>query len=120
TTPSAPASAARRYASWKAPADGADVSGSTGELEQRAQNSLGDRSRRSTSSSAPKRMLRGMMSMSSSAARSAGRSQLLSVTTRGPAMSAPLSCLQLLGGRRAGGDAYVVPVLRGPEIVQDV
>src|SRR5437763_2723547 len=114
TTPSAPAAAARRYASSKAPADGADVSGRTGEVAHRAQNSLGERSRRSTSSSPPKRMVRGTMSMSSSATRSAGRSQLLSVTTRGPAMSAPL----FGDGRRA--DADVVPVLGGPKIVQDV
>src|SRR5207244_11847292 len=85
TIPSAPAAAAERKTSSNAPGGGAAVSGRTGDDEHRAQNSLGDKSRRSTNSSFPKRMLSGTMSMPSSVASSAGRSQELSVTTRTPA-----------------------------------
>jgi hypothetical protein len=86
TTPSAPSEAARRNASSKAPAEGAAVSGRTAEVAQRAQNSFGERSRRSTNSSSPKRIVRGTISISYSTERSSGRSQLLSVTTRTPDM----------------------------------
>src|SRR5581483_10329789 len=70
------------------------------------------------SSSLPKRMVRGTMSMSSSATRSAGRSQLLSVTTRAPAMSA-LFLSRLLRDCR-GAQLHGVPVLGGPASVQDI
>ena len=49
---------------------------------QRRQNSSGVRSRRSTNSSSPKRMVSGTISIPSSRAVSSGRSQALSVTMR--------------------------------------
>ena len=84
--PSAPAFAAARNTSSNAPGGGAAVSGRTGDETQRDQNSFGDRSTRSTNSSFPNRIVNGTMSMPSSVASSAGRSQELSVTTRTPAM----------------------------------
>ena len=82
--PVAPSAIRRRNAASKAPADGADVSGSTSESARRRQNSSVLSSLRSTSSSLPKRMVSGTTSMPSRSIRSSGRSQALSVTTRTP------------------------------------
>ena len=63
------------------PVTGAAVDGSSGDAAQRAQNSAVVSCSRSTSSSSPKRMLSGTISMPHVPARSSGRSQELSVTT---------------------------------------
>ena len=80
TTAVAPSEAARRYACSKAPGDGAAVSGRTGDAATRRQNSLGLRSRRSTNSSFPKRMVSGTTSMLRAFVSASARSQALSVT----------------------------------------
>ena len=76
----APRSARRRYDSSNRPGDGAAVEGSSGDAAHRAQNSAVVSCSRSTSSSSPKRMLRGTTSMPHFSARSSGRSHELSVT----------------------------------------
>ena len=63
TTPSAPCAAALRNASSNAPGDGAAVSGSVLELAVFVQNSLGVRSRRSTYSDSPNRIVSGTISI---------------------------------------------------------
>src|SRR5437660_560233 len=119
TMPSAPRSVARRNAVSKAPGEGAAVSGRTGEEWQRAQNSLGERSRRSTSSSPPKRMVYGTTSMSSSVTRSFGRSQLLSVTIRTSPIRRPPS-VSRSARRRGRADPHFVPVAGLAELVQHI
>ena len=81
-TPSYPSSAAARKASWKAPGEGAAVSGSTGLALQRAQNSVGVSETPSMNSSSPKRIERGTMVTPCSAATAVERSHALSVTIR--------------------------------------
>ncbi len=63
--PSASSSARARNAVSKAPADGAAVSGSFGALASRRQNSVALSSLRSISSSVPKRIVSGTISIPS-------------------------------------------------------
>ena len=65
TMPSAPSPASRRKAVSNAPAEGAAVSGSFGALSNRRQNSAAVSSLRSTSSSLPKRIVSGTISIPS-------------------------------------------------------
>ena len=82
TMPVAPLACSSRNFFSKAPADGAAVSGRSLECSRRCQNSSVLSSSRSTSSSSPKRMVSGTISMRSASTSGCGRSQLLSVTTR--------------------------------------
>ena len=82
TMPVAPRACSSRNLASNAPADGAAVSGSSLECSSRCQNSSVLSSTRSTSSSSPKRMVSGTISMRSASTSGCGRSQLLSVTTR--------------------------------------
>ena len=81
STPAHPASRASRNACSKAPGDGAAVAGMSGPVMTRSQNSLLDSSSRSTSSSAPKRIVSGTTRTSRSSVVAGIRSQALSVTT---------------------------------------
>ena len=83
-TESAPSSAACWKAAMKAPGAGAAVSGRAPLPLVRSQNSSGESWRRSSNSSAPKRMVKGTTSTFSFEASSSLRSQALSVTIRTP------------------------------------
>ena len=74
TMPSAPSAASPRNADSNAPAEGAAVSGSIGELSSRRQNSAVLSSLRSTSSSLPKRIVSGTISIPSCSTSSSGKS----------------------------------------------
>ena len=84
-----PWSAASRYARGMLPGTGAAVSGISGPVMTRSQNSLVDSSSRSKNSSSPKRIFRGTIWIPRSSAVSLVRSQALSVTTCMPAIEPP-------------------------------
>src|ERR1700722_5111491 len=82
TTPSYPSPAAPRKASWNAPGEGAEVSGSMSLDLHRLQNSSAESSAPSTNSSDPKRIESGTTVTPRSSANDGVRSPALSVTTR--------------------------------------
>ena len=86
STASAPSSAACWKAAWKAPGEGAAVSGRSPLPRQRSQNSAGVSWRRSSSSSSPKRMVSGTTMTLCSLTSWSVRSQALSVTMWTPGM----------------------------------